>query len=78
MALMQQFKLHMRLGDGGYVYVYHILDGERVIGTTTVIRDCAKVPESAVYVMRDTCVEFATAREFRRAYEELQNAALGA
>lgn len=67
--LMQQFKLHMRLGDGGYVYGYHIVDGDTVIGTISRVRDNQKVPEQVTYILHSTRDEFPTAKEFRAAYE---------
>lgn len=67
--LMIQFKLHMRLGDGGYVYGYHITDGEEVVGSISKVRDSQKTPECVTYILHSTRDEFDSAKAFRAAYE---------
>jgi hypothetical protein len=67
--LTQQFKLHMRLGDGGYVYSYHIFDGDAVVGSISKVRDSQKVPERITYILHSTRDEFPTAKAFLEAYQ---------
>lgn len=37
--------MHMRLGRGGYQYVYRLLHHGRVVGTQSVLRESSKVDE---------------------------------
>lgn len=62
----------MRLGRGGYAYVYDILDGTEVIGTKWYGRDQLRDPVRTVYKLRGNGEEFRELAAFKRAYEEIR------
>ena len=71
--LRQRQLLHARLSKGGYHYAYTILDGEAVIGCKDIYRKSRDEPENVSYQLGDEV--FATAQEFRAAYERQKVAA---
>ena len=65
-VLKQRFCSHMRLVKGGAVYVWHILDGDEVVGTKTESRQTSRDPWTRVYSRGQN--EYPTAAEFVAAY----------
>lgn len=68
-VLKQRKTMHARISRGA-LYCYDILDGDLVVGTKTVHIDKKFSPwrETATYVLGT--IEFATAADFRAAYEQ--------
>ena len=66
-ALKQRFVTHLRLAKGGYIYSYHIVDGEEVVGQKITHAETRASGETTRYFLGDS--EFATAKEFVAAYE---------
>ena len=43
-VLTERFVCHMKLSKGGAVYLYHILDGDEIVGVKTVQRETRSSP----------------------------------
>ena len=66
--LRQQQVMHMRLGRGGYVYGYKIIDEAGVhIGDKSIELKTSKDKEVITYTLGDA--QFSTAEEFIEAYK---------
>lgn len=65
--LKQRLSMHARLGKGGYLCCYFILDDGDVIGSKTVRCEKRGTPEKITYALGDEL--FDTAEKFREAYE---------
>jgi hypothetical protein len=78
--LRQRFVAHMRLARGGFYYVHHILDGEKVVGTKTDYAATRTSPIKTTYALGDLgsgvilAGEFDTAKDFIAAYEAQKKA----
>lgn len=75
-TLRQRFFMHMRLVRGGSCLCYHILDGDKIVGSKTTEvaliawneRQTRKLPITTTYTLGDRAFE--TAKEFIAAYEQ--------
>ena len=67
MTLRQRAIFFGDMAKGGYMQCYEIVDGADVVGTKTVYRESYKHEQTTTYFLGER--EFATAREFRDAYE---------
>lgn len=63
----QRFKMHARLSKGGSLYVYAILDGEKVIGERSAHRKTSRDETIVTYSLGDQT--FTKAKDFIAAYE---------
>ncbi len=62
-------RMHMmaRIAKGGYMHVYEIADGDKVIGTKTIHAPTRSTPATITYALGNE--RFNTAKEFIAAYE---------
>lgn len=67
-TLRQRFFMHMRLDRGGSCLCYHILDGDKIVGSRTTGRQARKLPITTTYTLGDRAFE--NAKEFIAAYEQ--------
>jgi hypothetical protein len=65
-------RMNLDLVKGGWMWIYEILDGDRVVGVKAVGRTTRHAAEVTTFYLLDAAGEeavFATADEFRAAYE---------
>jgi hypothetical protein len=72
-------RMHLDLTKGGWMWVYELFDGKKLIGTKTVGRETRNSETTTTYVLLGRPAgrvieaiedqEFATAAEFKAAYE---------
>ncbi len=72
-AITQRFVMHGKLAKGGYMYMYEIRDGDKLIGGKTVHAESRKGPEQVTYTLNGSEQEFHSAKELIEAYEAQKN-----